>query len=272
MRGHISHGYIVAGLDGSRASLTAALWAVDEAVSRDVPLRLVTAIASPGTEAEAAVRHAEVAIAATGKPVKVEVDIEHGAPAGVLLRASRAAAMVCLGSVGLQHFQPGHTGSTAAAVAAAAECPVAIVRGERTAAAVPGWVLVEADASPDTPALLETAMAEARLRGAPLRVVTCWHAAAPNHGEDVSADHRRVTAALDRRVARWRWHDQGLEVETASYPGSLTDYLTECGSSVQLLVVSVHNRRDVRELLSPGGNAALHSTDCSLLIVRGRRL
>ena len=32
---------VVVGIDGSRPGIDAALWAVDEAVSRDIPLRLV---------------------------------------------------------------------------------------------------------------------------------------------------------------------------------------------------------------------------------------
>ncbi len=35
---------VVVGIDGSRSALDAALWAVDEAVSRDIPLRLVYAV------------------------------------------------------------------------------------------------------------------------------------------------------------------------------------------------------------------------------------
>jgi hypothetical protein len=35
--------YVVIGIDGSRSALQAALWAVDEAVHRDVPLQLVYA-------------------------------------------------------------------------------------------------------------------------------------------------------------------------------------------------------------------------------------
>src|SRR5262245_22307861 len=35
---------VVVGIDGSRSAIDAALWAVDEAVSRDIPLRLVFAI------------------------------------------------------------------------------------------------------------------------------------------------------------------------------------------------------------------------------------
>ena len=41
---------IVVGIDGSKAAIRAALWAVDEAVSRDVPLRLVYAILQDNTQ------------------------------------------------------------------------------------------------------------------------------------------------------------------------------------------------------------------------------
>jgi nucleotide-binding universal stress UspA family protein len=76
---------VVVGIDGSRNSLTAALWAVDEAVDRDIPLRLVYAIepdraaTSPEESAralataETVVRMAFVAIESTNRPVKIEV-------------------------------------------------------------------------------------------------------------------------------------------------------------------------------------------------------
>ena len=38
---HIAIRTRIVGIDGSKAALRAALWAVDEAVSRDTPLRLV---------------------------------------------------------------------------------------------------------------------------------------------------------------------------------------------------------------------------------------
>ena len=79
---------VVVGIDGSRSALDAALWAVDEAVSRDIPLRLVYAIDpdnATGTDpqdaardlatAEIAVRYAFTAVESTDKPVKIEVEI-----------------------------------------------------------------------------------------------------------------------------------------------------------------------------------------------------
>jgi nucleotide-binding universal stress UspA family protein len=82
---------VVVGIDGSRAALDAALWAVDEAVSRDIPLRLVYAIDSTDNSdtdtegaarklatAELAVRYAYTAVESTDKPVKIEVEILQG--------------------------------------------------------------------------------------------------------------------------------------------------------------------------------------------------
>ena len=99
---------VVVGIDGSRTALTAALWAADEAVARDVPLRLVYAIEmhfAPMTSeqsehalltAESAVRHVFTAIEATDKPVKIEVEILQGRPIEKLLEASRGATMMCV--------------------------------------------------------------------------------------------------------------------------------------------------------------------------------
>src|SRR5665213_2672471 len=79
---------IVVGIDGSKAAIRAALWAVDEAVSRDVPLRLLyvveqcdpqaaepDAMARKLATAETLVRRAFTAIEATGHAVKIETEI-----------------------------------------------------------------------------------------------------------------------------------------------------------------------------------------------------
>ena len=99
---------VVVGLDGSRSALDAALWAVDEAVSRDIPLRLVYAVDpddSAGSDpqdaardlaaAEIAVRYAFTAVESTEKPVKIEVEICRPGPTRALIDASRSAAMLC---------------------------------------------------------------------------------------------------------------------------------------------------------------------------------
>src|SRR5947209_17402648 len=96
---------IVVGIDGSKAAIRTALWAVDEAVSRDAPLRLVCAVEQGDTgTAEIALHHARNAIEAVGKAVKIETEVAHGPAIGSLIGTSASAAMVCVGAVGLRHF------------------------------------------------------------------------------------------------------------------------------------------------------------------------
>src|SRR5262245_50455304 len=104
---------VVVGIDGSKAAVSAALWAVDEAVSRDTPLRLHYAIEPDDSKqarpylaarrlaiAENAVRYALMAVEAFSdqkdKLVKIEVEITQERPAASLIRASASAAMICV--------------------------------------------------------------------------------------------------------------------------------------------------------------------------------
>lgn len=83
---------IIVGIDGSHAAITAALWGVDEAISRAVPLRLVSVIKpthpSPDdydrdlAHAERSLREAQSAVEAAGKLVKIETDIPRGSRPG----------------------------------------------------------------------------------------------------------------------------------------------------------------------------------------------
>jgi len=259
---------IVVGVDGSRAAVRAALWAIDEAVSRDIPLRLTYTIDSPASadpqeeareqaSAELAVRYAATAVEATERPVKLETDIVAGRPVATLVNASRAAAMICVGAVGLKHFDRDRIGSTATALVASAYCPVAIVRGsERVADAGPGWVVVELDESPDSAAVLQFGVAEARLRQAPLRVL----------------GNRMVHAQLDRRLQHWQHQYPDLDARPVDIHDSVPTYLAKHGNEIQLVVVGARNAEGIEELLGSAGSAALHDTDCSVLVVDRQRL
>jgi nucleotide-binding universal stress UspA family protein len=271
---------VVVGVDGSKAAMRAALWAVDEAVDRKVPLRLLYALDQddPGTatrrraDAEIAVRGVSTVVEATDKPVKVEIDITDGPPIGTLIHASRSAAMVCVGAVGLSHFQPGRVGSTAAALAVSAHCPVAIVRGGAHPSGPHGrWVVVEADEAPDNGIVLGTAVNEARLRNAPLRVVSCRHL--PSTDERAAAeDDGRIHARLVRRLGPWRRHYPDVRIEPIALHGNILDYLAKNAANVQVLVVGAHDAHHVREVVGPAGNAALGESDCVVLVVNRQHL
>jgi nucleotide-binding universal stress UspA family protein len=278
----------VVGIDGSRAAINAALWAVDEAVSRDIPLRLVYAIDSTDksdtdtegaarkrASAELSVRHAFTAVESTDKPVKIEAEILQGHPTLVLRDASQAAAMLCVGSIGLNHFTDSRVGSTAATLVTWAHCPVAMIRRQGGAtSSTPGWVVVEVDESVDT-RILQLGVEEARLRGAPLRVITAWHSRFTDIHDDRAASegNRMVRARLDRSLACWRRRYPDLDLRSVAVNGSAVNYLAKHAADIQLVVVGCGDRGDVDDLLGPTGSAALHDTDCSLLICdRHRRL
>jgi nucleotide-binding universal stress UspA family protein len=272
---------VVVGIDGSRAALDAALWAVDEAVSRDIPLRLVYAIDSTDksdtdtegaarklASAELPIRYAFTAVESTEKPVKIEVEILQGHPTRVLMEASRAAAMLCVGSIGLKHFTEGRVGSTAATLVASAHCPVAMIRRQGGATpSKPGWVVVEVDESVDS-IVLQLGVEEAQLRGVPVRVITAWRSRFTDIHDDRAASegNRLVRARLDRSLACWRRRYPDLDLRSVAVNGSAVNYLAKHAADIQLVVVGCGDRSDVGDLLGPTGSAALHDTDCSLLI------
>lgn len=272
---------VVVGIDGSRAGVRAAVWAVAEAASRDIPLHLVAVAENGADEARAALHAAAEAVRAAGPAVRLTSEVTTGGPTLALLEASRTAAMVCVGAVGLRHWSHGSAaghriGSTATALVASAHCPVAVVRGRDDAAgsASPGWVVAELDDTPDSAAVLQFGVGEARLRSAPLRVLGGWQSRHTD-GHDpqaVAEGNRMVRANLDRRLSEWRRRYPDLDVEPVVVHGTVLDYLTRHAASIQLVVAGARNAAGVDELLGPAGLAALQDTDCSILVVDPQRL
>ncbi len=267
MNAPASHRSVVVGIDGSRAAIDAALWAVDEAVVRDIPLRLLYAI-EPDDDpqipadraarklaiAENAVRYASMTAEAAEKPVRIEIEIAQELPTIALRRASASASMVCVGAVGLRHFRPERAGSTAAAVALSAHCPVAVIRrhGDK-ARHEEHWIAVDSQASADTDTVMRTAMEEARLRGLPLRAVS--------FRPQVGCDYP------DRRLERWRRHYPDVDLAATTAKGNFLEYLAAHGRKVRMVVVGSRNHDVLTQLVGPAGNAVLHNAECSLLIV-----
>jgi nucleotide-binding universal stress UspA family protein len=276
---------VVVGIDGSRAAVDAALWAVDDAVSRDMPLRLVYAIDPPdkGTDtpdaardlatAELAVRYAFTAVESTEKPVKIEVEIAQARPTRALLDAARSATMICVGARGLRHATQGRIGSTAAAVANSAHCPVAIIRGRDSRPLKPGWIVAEVDGSTDGNVVLQRGFEEAMLRGAPLRVLTTWQSKFTDIHDSraVTEANRQAKAQLDRRLAAWKKRYPAVDVRAVAAHGNTLNHLAKNAKSIQLVVVGRERVNGVSDLVGPAGYAVLHNTDCSVLICEPQR-
>lgn len=193
---------VVVGIDGSRWALNAALWATDEAVSRDVPLRLIYVVEPRNGDrfdaqeasrdlarADIAIRQARVALESTEKPVKIEWAVVHGEPAAVLLNASDSADMLSVGSFGITHevgdMRPG---STATALSATARCPVAVIGSDRGPYTPAGRIVVDVDGTPDKAHVLNVASDEAELRGASLTILDPYQPTGT--ADNTAGDHR----------------------------------------------------------------------------------
>jgi nucleotide-binding universal stress UspA family protein len=267
---------IVVGVDGSKAAVRAAVWAVDEAISRDIPLRLVHVITPDANayvhlgdldrdwaRAEHVAHVAWKAVEATGEPVKIEMEILRGDPASMLARASRSAAMVCVGWTG--RSRSAELGSIASSLSRSAHCPVAVIRARARASLDGRWIIARVDESPCSDAVLLQATKEARLRRAPLLALTTG---SDHDAGASSADAIRLR--LDRHLAE-RSLD-ATEVSLCSLPigHGVLEYLANNVGLAQLVVVGADDPRVVTELTGPHADAVLHHTGCSVMCVRGR--
>lgn len=271
---------VVVGIDGSRGAVDAALWAIDEAVERDLPLRLVYAIeprktgrsdddsvAYDFTTAEIAVRQAKMAIESTDKPVKIEVEIVQNKAATALAAASHSAAMLCVGAFGINRASGKHVGSTVAALLDMTHCPIAVVRQPAAFSVGPGWVVAALDHSPDGSTILDHAFDEARLRETSLHVVTSWRPTSPDIPNRASADAiRQAKAGLERTLARYRRLYPDVVVRAVAVRGSPLDYLRQHSEAIQLVVFSRQPSTELPTLTGTASKAALLGLNCSVLI------
>jgi nucleotide-binding universal stress UspA family protein len=242
---------VVVGIDGSPAAHAAAIWVAGEAADRNLPLKLVYVIHSAGDPADpadplaaaaSALSQARQAVQAIGG-VQVETVSLQGNPLATLIELSHSAAIIAVGSAGVAHTCH-HAGSTAAALAGSAGCPVAVIRSPDTGQHT-GPIVAEVDASPDNRAVLGWALAEAKLRHAPLRVV---------------ASDDRVRGRLDE----WARRHPSLLVEAVvadDVDGYLSACLAEEADTIQLFISGTSDRRRLGWAGGTGG--------CSVLTVGG---
>ena len=267
-----SPGPVVVGIDGSKAAVNAAKWAIDEAISRDVPLRLVyvthirEASIAPRVDfhfeqqyAEAALRQAHAAVEATGRLVKVETAVLRGDVDDTLVEESRDAAMICVGSVGIARISRMLFGSTAVSLATHAHCPVAVIR-TKSGAPPPddGWIAVVVNDEPDNDAVLHAAMDEARLRGAAVLGLGVWQWDVG----DLPYDEldRRLSARMDR--------DPDVLVHPVATGGRAALFLQTTNERVALAVIGSADADRVMRLIGPHSHPILDHAECSVLVVR----
>ncbi|WP_306310821.1 universal stress protein [Streptomyces hydrogenans] len=277
---------VVVGIDGSPSSRTAALWAAAEADRRSRPLHLVhaadTDLRAYWSDAETiqAVREAgRDLLAATEAEIRERFPdlvvtrlLGRRAPLEELQEAAGAEKPIVVGSRGLGGFSALLLGSVGLGVAARADVPVIVVRGEAdrpeagsVTAAVRdtgdlGWLLLAAAAADD--------------RKVPLHLLSVWNIL--THVGDVAtmlddldgAAHRRVheVKALADRVRAW-YPDLIVthHVRTGtSTPGILVD----ASAHTDLVVMGRgHRPLGVGPALGRVAHALIHHAHCPVEIV-----
>ncbi|WP_333481999.1 universal stress protein [Citricoccus sp. NR2] len=184
-----THGVVV-GVDGSKRSLAAAVWALREATRRDLPLTLVSAYTLPifpsvaldagygSMEDSALAEGAQQILAATVEqlgPTDVEIRtrVELGDPATVLTDYSSQAHLLVAGSRGRGGFMGLLVGSVSRSLPSNASCPVVLVPlgAEESRAGDNAPVVVGSDGGERGRLAILRAAEEARCRGADLRLV-----------------------------------------------------------------------------------------------------
>jgi nucleotide-binding universal stress UspA family protein len=247
---------VVVGVNGSQAAVNAAKWAVDEAVSRQLPLRLVYVIArrephggsAPSSEwelerAEMALWQAECAVQRAQKPVEVETAILSGDPAQVLIGQSEDAALVCIGTARRGWASDGLLGPTAAGLVARAHCPVAIIRTNPDGSPTElGVISVVLNDDPDNDEVVHQAMEEGRRRHATVR-------------------------QIDRRLNSWVRRYPDVHVQTVA-AGTGARPSGKPGGAIELAVVGSSDADEMAGLATPNCHPIVGYPDCSVLVIR----
>lgn len=288
---------VVAGVDGSESARRAVRWAAREAARRGAPLHLVhvchivpvvhprqvaplpeyqNALHDQGrhwlAEAEDVARHAEPGLA-------VSTELRDGVVADQLVRASRTARLVVVGSRGLGGFGAMLLGSVSVALAAHAHCPVVVVRsvtGEERTAAESGPVLVGVDGSELSDAAVAFAFETAAARGVPVIALHTWMdvdvsgvwAAIP---ATVDWDYlqqqaeQKLTAAMDP----WRAKFPNVDVREVVERERPAWALLRHGANASLIVVGSRGRGAITGLgLGSVSQTLLHHAECPVVVTR----
>jgi nucleotide-binding universal stress UspA family protein len=282
---------IVVGIDGSPASEAALDWAMDEAISDDRPLHLVSAysfsmadtapIAAPLWEdlergARRIVDDAAARVGAKAPMAAVTTSVSRATASDALLKAAANAALVVVGSRGHRPLRDALLGSTARQVAMHAPCPTVLVRdlGDRVPAS-PRRIVVGTDGSPTSQDALDYAFAQADARGCELMVVRAWWLdlsggrqieLASTTTEELEDSYRTSLAGEVAGLAE-RYPDVVVhQVVVRDEPAAA---LARLSAGADLLIVGSRGRGGFRSLLLGSvSHRALQLAECPVVVVR----
>ena len=286
-------GSVVVGVDGSQAGLDAVRWAADEARNAQCPLSLVHTVEWPlvGFPVPAGLRadwteqmleqgrqwlqDAQKTAEFAAPGVQTQVHLFTGDPRTALLAEAQHAREVVVGSRGLNGFARMLLGSTSAAVAQHASCPVVVVvRGQADTA---GPIVVGLDGSAASEQALEYAFQAAARAGATLAAVHAWDDLGALHSPIAPAEAvpvEKIEAAayrmLAEQLASWQEKYPHVVVERQVVHEPPAAALIELGRQARMIVVGSRGRGGfARLLLGSVSQAVVRYASCPVVVCRG---
>jgi nucleotide-binding universal stress UspA family protein len=281
------HPPIVVGVDGSPTAAPPLRWAIREASTRRIPIRLVSAwnpsydIDTLGLARRTVEDHCEAILDAAREDIaEAEPTIEVtttayiGPATTALVEESRHADTVVVGSRGRRTLPAFLLGATSLEVAAHAACPAVVVRERADASS--GRVVVGADGTPRSNDAIAYAFGYASAHDLSLTVL---HAFQVEYVEGVisrvAAEESNARLAQEElaltseTVAGWgeKYPDVHIEIGTVrSHP---VDALVDASRTADLLVLGGRRRgRLGGALLGSVGHGVLHDAHCPVAVVR----
>lgn len=294
-------GPVVVGVDGSDTGTVALNQAIDAAQRHHAPLTIVTAYIGPtdafGTSAMALPeqywadqeKHAAQIVGAAETTARErlgdafvitgEVTVEQPIP--YLLKKSKSAGLLVVGTRGLGRVGSALLGSVSSALVMHAHCPVLVAREELSNP--DGPIVVGVDGSEASRAAVAIAAEEADLLGVPLQAVHSWTdfdlgatyrgVGSPPPNWDAVAETQAATetetALLSESLAGVRDTYPDLVIERTVVRDRPVRALLEASEKARMLVVGSRGRGGFTGmLLGSTSRALLASVSVPLLIVR----
>ncbi|MDY0812554.1 universal stress protein [Kitasatospora purpeofusca] len=284
--------YILAGIDGSAESTAAAQWAADEAVRRNLALRLVHAWtwqddvhADPGQPADVRAL-AERMLADAAQQVRSAhpgLEVHTGLlaghePAASLLAAAADSELLAVGSLGLGGFEGLLVGSVGLDAAARCDVPVALVRAARSrqpGARGSAEVVLGLDTRAPAGEVVDFAFQEAAARGAVLRAVHGWTPPAVWGyagwvAPAVETEQFRTIEAelLSQALSVWRdKYPQVVVIEDSRIGGGAGAVVEASGDAALVVVGRRRRRHPVGLRLGPVTHAVIHHAQAPVVVV-----
>jgi len=285
---------VVLGIDGSPADEAVLRWGIEQARSRNVALRLVSAylwalyypweiaykdvqvpeLAEAHREADGLLRRTSKRVAAAHPDLDLQVAALEGSPVEILLEESHRAAMMVLGSRQRATLGSVLLGSVAATVSARAGCPVVVIRGPESEPGPDSQVIVGVDGAGGSESVLEFALDHAGRNRLPVTALLCWR------GDRLAITRRpagpsstdRAQQWLNETMAGWAAKHPEVPVRAAVIRDHPVAGLVANSIGQSLLVVGTHGRHALAgTLLGSVSQGVLHHARCPVAVVPSHR-